>query len=152
MEKVNLEEVLVNNNDRKEFNSLDISQELEKVSLNEATGSKFKSIDISVDSVVTIFRTGISGLLAVSLWLAFISTGIWHGYMVSTIVNNTLNKIENQEKEIDFEGIDKARSIVADTAKTLYAVISPLATAITGFYFVSKSDKISSDKKKLNNG
>lgn len=143
MENLTLDEALTNDNDNdsNKFHSLNVSKQLEKVSLDEATNSEFNSIHMKVESVVKIFRTGVSGFLAVSLWIAFICTGLWHTYMVKIIVDKTLSKIENNEKEIDFEAIDKSRSIVADTAKTLYAVISPLATGITGFYFVVKSDE-----------
>lgn len=46
--------------------------------------------------------------------------------------------IDSPEPELDFDAYEKVFVMVGDTAKTLYAVLSSLAVAVTGFYFASK--------------
>jgi len=117
----------------------------QSIDLNKAVGSEydFRTLDMQfqkqqTESFIRKFRAQVAGVLAASLWLALIATGWWHTHMVGIIATKTLGSPETLEEgeELDFEAYDKSSSIVGDTAKTLYAVISPLATAITGFYFV----------------
>ncbi|MEL6879080.1 MAG: hypothetical protein AAFP09_01040 [Cyanobacteria bacterium J06607_10] len=116
--------------------------------IEEITPNTFKSFNAKEDTsdFVTRFRTKIAGFLALGLWSSLVIAGGWHARRVSVITDLMLIYAQNSqavqgeaEIEVDFEAFDKAFVMVGDTAKTLYAVVSPLATAATGFYFVSQS-------------
>ena len=132
--------------------------EKNSIALNKAIGPEydFRTLHIQLlkqqtDSFIRELRAKVSGLLAFSLWISLIATGWWHTHMIGIIATETLENSASVESggELDFEAYDKSSAIVGDTAKTLYAVISPLATAITGFYFVIQTNK--SDNEDENN-
>jgi hypothetical protein len=85
------------------------------------------------------FRARLSGDLAKGLW-----------YLLGlTVILNLLTvialswRLTNPPKTGDIdrsERIEKAVAIVDSFAKTLYAVLTPLATAVTGYYFSTGAD------------
>jgi hypothetical protein len=103
-------------------------------------------ITTETNAFVTRFHTTVTGTLAIGLWFALILAGVWHALTISSVSRSLLEHgvspqvaNGNAQAEIDFEAYDKASAMVGDTATTMYAVLSPLATAATGFYFASKS-------------
>lgn len=132
----------------------DLPDKQESINLDSAIGSDydFRTLQIQflkqqTESFIRKFRARVAGGLATSLWVALIATGWWHTHMVGIIAVETLKNstLVEDGNELDFEAYDKAASVVGDTAKTLYAVVSPLATAITGFYFVIQSNRSDND-------
>ena len=121
---------------------------LDNVELGDITPKSFSSFIAKEDTndFVTKFKTRVSGYLAVGLWSSLVACGAWHaervGYITHQMLSfsSSINTVTaSQDTELDYEPFDKAFVMVGDTAKTLYAVVSPLATAATGFYFVAKS-------------
>ena len=117
------------------------------------TFTSFRAKDTTND-FVTKFRTRISGYLALGLWSSLVAAGAWHAGRVSHITDRMLVAaplVQSDEDvnvaNLSYKSFDKAFVMVGDAAKTLYAVISPLATAATGFYFVSQSTEQSSSKE-----
>jgi hypothetical protein len=131
--------------------------------LSRAVGGKFESVSEAPDAYIKKYQAKIAGYLAVGLWLAFIATVIWHGAMIQTIALKYIDLSSTSpitsaspstsaspvastppsatggqgNGNTRWEDFYRAASLVGDTAKTLYAVLSPLATAVTGFYFTS---------------
>ena len=118
----------------------------------------------SVDDHIKRLNAEASRGLALGLWSAIFAAAIWHTFMIGTIALDALGIIDKASRIIgefiggsgdkserpieeenddspDWTAHDKASALVGDTAKTLYAVLTPLATSVTGFYFVSKSNE-----------
>lgn len=92
------------------------------------------------DEMRKTLKAGMSGVLALGLWLLLGGTIIAHLTTIIVfswhlIASPVTNDVEGQK-----ERIDKATSNVSDTAKTLYTLLTPLATAITGYYFTTGKD------------
>ncbi len=104
--------------------------------------------DISPEDKRQNFNTYLSGALAVMLWGALLWVMFWHTTSIGTMSNNlvaTQLTFEEAEKKVEHSSI-----LINDTAKSLYAFIGPLATAVTSFYYhsvtVSNSNNNSKDE------
>lgn len=114
--------------------------------LSSEVGGQFDSLESTTKAFVKTFQAKVTATLAVGLWSLFTLSVLWHIFMIQKIslryidiYQETLELgIEDQRYSI-WEEISKSSDLVNDTAKTLYAVLSPLATAVTGFYFSSSS-------------
>jgi hypothetical protein len=121
------------------------------IDLSDEKGRKDRAFETTritteTNAFVTRFHTSVTGTLAIGLWFALILAGVWHTLTISSVSRSLLEHgvspqlaNGNAQAERDFEAYDKASAMVGDTATTIYAVLSPLATAATGFYFASKS-------------
>jgi hypothetical protein len=91
------------------------------------------------------FEAGMSGVLALGLWLLLGGTVITH--LAATVVfsSQLVEKPSVNDTEGQSERIEKATSTVGDTAKTLYALLTPLAATVTGYYFTAGKGSGSSD-------
>lgn len=79
------------------------------------------------------FNTRIAGVLAIGLWTILGVTVLWHLGSTAFIYYRLWNEEQNIENAI--AKVDKSSSLVNDTAKSLYAVIVPIAATVTAFYF-----------------
>ena len=64
-------------------------------------------------------------------------TVVWHIWSISQLNQkfwSDTNKLSDAQVKME-----KSLSAISDTAKTLYAVITPIAVTITGFYFQTSS-------------
>jgi hypothetical protein len=117
-------------------------------SLDNAVNGAFGSVD-SVNLLSLAYertvQTSVTGILAIILWLAFLFAGYWHASTIEYLSKQYILEVSNSaldSEEIEsrrWQNYERATALINDTAKTLYAVLTPLATAATGFYFSSKS-------------
>ena len=120
--------------------------------LEELVGGLFESLEEERNSVKSI-RARVSGILAIILGSSLILTGVWHIRSVSNITSIYTNAIAQCTKEQSdecskeiieqkWDHISKPINVIADTSKTIYAILGPLAAAAAGFYFSAQgSDK-----------
>ncbi|MEH1805252.1 hypothetical protein [Nostoc sp.] len=81
------------------------------------------------------FNTYLAGTLALMLWGTLIGVIFWHALAINYISKSlwgTSSSIEEVQKKSE-----TSSALINDTAKTLYSLIGPLATAVTGFYYNS---------------
>lgn len=105
------------------------------------------SVHLSHEELRKNFKVQVSGDLARRLWSLLGFVVVVH--LLATIafswrLSNKPDIGDIEEKRT--ERIEKAMSTVNDTAKTLYAVLGILTTAVTGYYFTSGAASTSSDK------
>jgi hypothetical protein len=125
--------------------TLDVGQ----VTLSEVSPIGFGSTSVNVDAYVKRLQAQIAGYLAIILWAGFLVTLLWHGSMISYLTYQMVQNLKRESttsissvnSEQGEKVFDKTSSLVGDTAKTLYAVLSPLATVVTSFYFSVKSSE-----------
>jgi hypothetical protein len=79
------------------------------------------------------FKLIVSALLAVSLW-GFLGVIAFRHFQASSELSRQLAATDSQDNG-KIDNIEKAFTGINDTAKTLYTLITPLATAITGYFF-----------------
>ena len=92
------------------------------------------------------FHVRVSGELAKGLWYLLGGVVVMHLVGVTAFswrLGNSPVPGDSEEKRT--ERIEKAVANVNDAAKTLYAVLTPLATAVTGYYFTLGGTSSSSD-------
>ena len=106
-----------------------------QVDLNKSRDFK----TLTVDDRIKTTNTAIAGWLAISLWAMLGLTIVWHGYSITELNGRFWNVSETVELSDAEAKMDKSLSAISDTAKTLYAVIAPIAATVTGFYFQSSS-------------
>lgn len=125
-----------------------VSSSVGEANLSSLVEKDFSSLEaeaLDVDSYVAKFRTQISGYLAIGFGITLALGGLWHAANVAYISHRMMNyslttEADSSDSDLDFDAYEKAFVMVGDTAKTLYAVLSPLAAAVTGFYFASKAE------------
>jgi hypothetical protein len=117
----------------------------------------------SIIGTPTDFRENIKVIVAASL-----AAGCWISYGVLIHTQFSVNreaatkitafadtqKILTPEDEKRIAIIKDANSVVNQTASTIYALITPVATAITGYFFVSsgfRKNSDSTDEDQVNN-
>ncbi|HEY9600514.1 MAG TPA: hypothetical protein V6C85_02825 [Allocoleopsis sp.] len=83
----------------------------------------------------------VSALLAISLW-GFLGVIAFKHFQASLEFSRQLAATAPSDKGA-VDRIDKAYTGVNETAKTLYALITPLATAITGYFFAASGSQSS---------
>ncbi|BDI18564.1 hypothetical protein ANSO36C_43660 [Nostoc cf. commune SO-36] len=94
-----------------------------------------KTTNISPADQRQNFNTYLAGTLALMLWGTLIGVIFWHAFAINSISKNlwgTNSAIEEVQKKSE-----TSSALINDTAKTLYSLIGPLATAVTGFYYNS---------------
>lgn len=94
------------------------------------------------------FKLIVSAVLALCLWLFLVGIAILH-FQVSCEFSRKIADLPVQDN-VKVEQIEKAALSVNDTAKTLYALITPLATAVTGYFFAASSSATSLIKSEKN--
>jgi hypothetical protein len=104
------------------------------------------SLQLSPAELRKNFKVRVSGDLARGLWylLGFVVVA----HLIATIafswrLSNKPDVGDTDENRT--ERISKATATVTDNAKTLYAVLGVLTTAVTGYYFTSGADSASSE-------
>lgn len=118
------------------------------VQASKSTGDFLRSI-ILLGSIANTpqewresFKLVVSGVLALGLW-GFLG---W----VAAFQLNSVTELSKQGANLAGQNgnqnaqIEKAIANVNDTAKTLYALLTPLATAVTGYFFAASSQGQSS--------
>lgn len=130
---------------------LEIKSEPLKETIEEASRSvnlvlPKDSLQLSHSELRKNFKVRMSGDLARRLWhlLGFVVVA----HLIATIafswrLSNKPDVGDTDEKRT--ERIGKATANVDDTAKTLYAVLGVLTTAVTGYYFTSGAASASSE-------
>ncbi|MBE9051005.1 hypothetical protein IQ243_11360 [Nostocales cyanobacterium LEGE 11386] len=94
-----------------------------------------KTTNISPEDKRLNFNTYLAGTLALMLWSSLIGVIFWHTFAVTSIAKNLWNtnsSLEEMQKKSE-----TSSALINETAKTLYTLIGPLATAVTGFYYNS---------------
>ncbi|MBN3905161.1 MAG: hypothetical protein HWQ35_00790 [Nostoc sp. NMS1] len=94
-----------------------------------------KTTNISPADKRQNFNTYLAGTLALMLWGTLIGVIFWHAFAINYISKSlwgTSSSIEEVQKKSE-----TSSALINDTAKTLYSLIGPLATAVTGFYYNS---------------
>lgn len=81
------------------------------------------------------FKLSVSALLAGSLWIFLGIIALSHVQASGEFSRKIANLPEQDSAKVD--QIQKAALSFNDTAKTLYALITPLATAVTGYFFAA---------------
>ena len=122
-----------NLNDRSNFDNVRIDEVLEE-EINLDQQSTFAS---PINEFIKKTNTAIAGGLAISLWVMLVITVVWHIWSISQLNQkfwSDTNKLSDAQVKME-----KSLSAISDTAKTLYAVITPIAVTITGFYFQTSS-------------
>lgn len=76
----------------------------------------------------------ISGVLAGSLWVILGAVIAYHFWEVAQF-SAELAKLRGGTAKDDAEMIQRGIAAVNDTAKTLYAFLTPLAAGVTGYFF-----------------
>lgn len=84
------------------------------------------------------FNLVISGVLGCSIWLFLGLVAHWHFALVQNFSQKRVPPSTPNKEQV--EQIDRAINDVNDTAKTLYAILTPLATAVTGYYFALQNN------------
>jgi hypothetical protein len=122
--------------------------------IGDSIGEAFDSVELIKEKAKAYekrFNVGISGMLAIILWSAFLYTGYWH---LSTIKEMSLKYVSDfsaselgvqEVEDRRWQNYERATALINDTAKTLYAVLTPLAATATGFYFSSKATESTKD-------
>ncbi|MBH8561354.1 hypothetical protein I8748_04035 [Nostoc sp. CENA67] len=94
------------------------------------------------------FKLIVSAALALSLWIFLGGIAVLH-FQVSREFSRKIADLPVQDNA-KVNQIEKAALSVNDTAKTLYALITPLATAVTGYFFAASSSATSLIKSEKN--
>lgn len=103
----------------------------------------FKNLDLSQTESPSpaekrkTFKTKIAGWLAVGLWVGLII--VYLGHLTAIVYLSVL--LVNPPASDDptrLERFDRSFVAINDTAKTIYSFLTPLATAITSYYFVTE--------------
>jgi hypothetical protein len=81
----------------------------------------------------------VSAFLAVSLW-SFLGMIAFRHFQASLEFSQKLAETAPSDNDTASR-IEKASTGVNDTAKTLYTLITPLATAITGYFFAASGSQ-----------
>lgn len=81
------------------------------------------------------FKLVVSAFLALSLWF-FLGTIAFSHFQASCELSRKIANLPEQDNA-KVDQIQKAALSFNDTAKTLYALITPLATAVTGYFFAA---------------
>ena len=84
-------------------------------------------------------KAGMSGVLALGLWLLLGSIVVAHVAATITFSWELVKSSNANGTGKGNEQVEKATSLVGDTAKTLYSFLTPLATAVTGYYFTTRA-------------
>lgn len=100
------------------------------------------SVTLSSGELRKNFRTLVSGRLATGLWVLLGGVVSVHiiGVALSSLslslyaVLSDIN-IEENNSEVRKQLVEDSVALVDGSAKTLYSFLTPLATAITGYYF-----------------
>lgn len=104
------------------------------------------SVRESHDDFRKNFHVRVSGDLAKGLWYLLGWVVVVHFVGVVAFSWRLGNKpVSGDLEENRLERIEKAVSNVNDAAKTLYAVLAPLAATVTGYYFTLGGSSISSE-------
>jgi hypothetical protein len=85
-----------------------------------------------------------SVLLASGLWM-FLGWLAYSQFEQSKILSNRLMSTSSTDKD-SIALIDKAADKVNNTANSLYALLTPFATAVTGFFFASSNSSKSKEE------
>jgi hypothetical protein len=97
------------------------------------------SVQLSANEFCKTFHTRVSGELARGLWYLLGLVVVLH--MISVIgFSWRLTDTPTAGDTDRTERIETAIATVSDAAKVLYAVLTPLATAVTGYYFSTGGD------------
>ena len=98
------------------------------------------TITLSPDDHRKNLRAQASRTLAMGFWVLLALVAVAHLGTTIIFSKELFRKTEKNYAQSEIERIEKAISSVGDTAKTLYAVLAPLATAVTGYYFTITPD------------
>ena len=82
-----------------------------------------------------------AGLLGISLWF-FIGWVACASYLKIQDYSDQISKLKDS-KDPQIENIDKAVNIINDASKTLYSQLIPIATVVSGFFFVAANSQSS---------
>ncbi|ERN42927.1 hypothetical protein KR51_00002300 [Rubidibacter lacunae KORDI 51-2] len=82
------------------------------------------------------YETRVSGELAYSLWITLAVVASLHAICIGILTWHLVHAPGNDEEAIN-RRFDRALNEVHDTAKTIYTFLTPLATAVTGYYFAN---------------
>lgn len=94
------------------------------------------------------FKLIVSAVLALSLWIFLVGIALLH-FQVSCEFSRKISNLL-VEDNAKVEQIEKAVLSINDTAKTLYALITPIATAVTGYFFAASGSATSVIKSEKN--
>lgn len=112
-----------------------------RVTIDQASNDLFPrgSIHLNPADLRKNFHTRVSGELAKGLWYLLGSVVVIH--LVAVVGFSWRLTHAPLPGDTDrTERIQSAIATVGDAAKTLYAVLTPLATAVTGYYFSTGGD------------
>jgi len=112
----------------------------------------------SIDRTRELSKILLSAMLGLILWVLLGGLIIAHFGMISYLTvkmteentdvessfdrasdSQTEKNSSNNDSKTSIEKFDKAVATINDTAKSLYTFLTPLATAVTGYYFTVKS-------------
>ncbi|WP_138505543.1 hypothetical protein [Nostoc sp. PA-18-2419] len=82
-----------------------------------------------------------AGLLGISLWF-FIGWIAGASYLKIQDYSEQISKLKDS-KDPQIENLNKAVSIINDASKTLYSQLIPIATVVSGFFFVAANSQSS---------
>lgn len=112
--------------DYKKLKPVDLDQESEE-----------KGYDVSeYEEKRRNLKLKVAGGLAVSLWLVLLSAVIFQCYS-GFVYSNQLTKLE---PSADSAHIENAIQVTKEAAQDVYTFLTPLATAITAFFFGTKEN------------
>jgi hypothetical protein len=93
------------------------------------------------------YRTRLSGTLAKRLWYLLGGVVVVHVIAVIVFSWKLIEDPVTGTAEQRTERIQSAIDNVNETSKTLYTFLTPLVTAVTGYYFTTMSDEDSKDSE-----
>lgn len=82
-----------------------------------------------------------AGLLGISLWF-FLGWIVGVSYLKTQDYSDQISKLKDS-KDPQIENLDKAVNIINNASKTLYSQLIPIATVVSGFFFVVASSQSS---------
>lgn len=141
---------------------------LEQIVLEESSSSASRregTPQFSIDQKREMSKIWISGILGLFLWLILGGLIVAHFWAISRLSWRMIDHGSAEKQAVppssqtlpqtpqssqdrfsqDVERYEKAVVTINDTAKSLYTLLAPLATAITGYYFTSKSGNTKDD-------
>ena len=95
------------------------------------------SSGISVEAIAKNTKPIVAAFLALGLWTMLALAMVWNGACVTWLSAKLVN-LDYKDKEISEQKervINATLSNINDTAKTLYAILAPLATAVSAYYY-----------------
>ncbi len=143
------------NNDLKKDSTENTSEEIQGVKLEELSQeNEISSVfsnnkeDYNIlhhEQVRKTYKAKFSLRLAQSLWIGLAITVGIHLCAVVAFSALLIRKPHTDDKEEYSQRIKDAISSVNETSKTLYTFLTPLATAVTGYYFSTISSENNSN-------